>query len=80
MAETKREELRSIQDLLALVDHKVTLKEIASWSNDKREKVVKWAGKVHLRASDNIVRVPPKPKFKSKPVTYPKHMGDLYAF
>lgn len=67
-----------VQDVLALVDCKVTLKEIRSWSKTKREKVVKWAGACHFRASDNNNRVPPKPRFKSKPMTYPKHMGDLY--
>lgn len=67
------------QDILTLVGLAVTLKEIKSWSNEKRLKIEKWAGACHLRASDNIIRIPPKPRFKSKPFKYPKSMGPLYS-
>lgn len=34
--------------------------------NEERELAEKWAAKVHLRASDNPVMVPPKPEFLEK--------------
>lgn len=60
----------TIQDILALVSCQVTKKEIRSWSPELRERIVKWAGAVHLRASDNIVRVPKRPRFKYKEITF----------
>ncbi len=51
------------QDLLLLVCIKVPLSRIRSWTPQQVEAAEKWAASVHLRASDNIVRVPPKPKF-----------------
>lgn len=75
----KRTDDHVLQDILALVDCRVTLKEIRSWSPGRKAKIEAWASKSYLRASDNNCRVPDKPRFKSKPITYPKSMGDLYA-
>lgn len=62
----KNENDKITQDILILASYKVTLKEIRSWSPERRERIEKWAAAVHLRASDNIVRVPPRPRFKHK--------------
>ena len=52
------------KDLLSLVGWKVSVKEIRSWSEKRRDKIEDWAAAVHLEASDNIVRVPKRPRFK----------------
>lgn len=54
------------QDLLLLIPIKVSLKEIRRWTPQQVEAAEKWCAAIHLRASDNIVRVPPKPKFLEK--------------
>ncbi len=51
------------QDLLLLVSINVSLRTIRGWTKRQVEAAEKWAASVHLEASDNIVRVPPKPKF-----------------
>lgn len=56
-------EIRAIQGLLLLVAIKKSFKEIASWTMEQREAVIKWAGRLHLKSSDNIVVLPPKPDF-----------------
>lgn len=51
-------------DLLALVDVYATLEEAQSWTKEQREEAEKWAGAVHLSASDNDdVEVPQRPDF-----------------
>lgn len=62
----ENEDIQATQDLLGLVSLRVSAKEIKSWSTSRRLKIEHWAAKVYLRASDNNVRIPPKPKFKSK--------------
>lgn len=58
----KQEDLESLQILLLLVlDKKVSLKTIKEWTDTERAAVEKWASACYLRASDNNVRVPPKP-------------------
>lgn len=61
-----REDNRIIRDILLIASCRVTLKEIESWSPERKEKIVKWAAACHLRASDNNVRVPKRPRFKWK--------------
>lgn len=56
-------------DILALVGHKVTKSEVRIWTNERYDKIVDWASKVYLDASDNPVRVPEKPTFRSKEIT-----------
>lgn len=51
------------QDFLSLVCCDVPKRVIRKWTPQQVELAEKWAGAVHLRASDNIVRVPPMPKF-----------------
>lgn len=53
--------LSILRDMLALVDREAKLSDLRRWSPEKREEAAKWAGLVHLRASDNIVRVPAEP-------------------
>lgn len=50
------------RDILLLVrSYEVPLERISTWSDLERAQVCAWAGAMHLRASDNIVRVPDKP-------------------
>lgn len=56
-----KKQYQPIQDLLLLVGYDVPNKEIAKWSEGRIAQVKKWAFAVHLRASDNIVRVPNRP-------------------
>jgi len=51
------------QDILLLVCIKVPLAHIRRWTPKQIEAAEKWAGAMHFRASDNIIRVPPKPTF-----------------
>jgi hypothetical protein len=52
-----------LASLLALVDVDVPRVKILGWTRQQRERAFAWAGAAHLSASDNPVRVPPKPKF-----------------
>lgn len=50
------------RDLLLLVrSYEVPLSKIETWTDVERAQICAWAGAIHLRASDNIVRVPEKP-------------------
>ena len=51
------------RDLLLLVGLKVPLSHIRKWSDWQLEAAGNFAAKSHLAASDNPVRVPPKPGF-----------------
>lgn len=53
----------TLQDLLLLVDVDVPIGGIVGWTDDQMRAAEKWAGRVHLSASDNPVRVPPMPEF-----------------
>jgi hypothetical protein len=57
---SRREVLR---DMLLLVCYEVPQAVIDGWSNEWCWQAEKWAGRTHLRASDNYVRVPPLPTF-----------------
>jgi hypothetical protein len=54
---------RITRDLLLLIPIVVPRSEIRRWMPTQVAEAEKWAARVHLRASDNIVRVPPKSKF-----------------
>lgn len=54
--------LNTLRDLLLLAGRKVTLKSLRDWSLIEREAAADWASAIHLRASDNPVRVPRTPK------------------
>ena len=62
---------RITRDLLLLVGIKVTFAAIRQWKPAQIEAAEEWAAAMHLRASDNIVRVPPRPKFRA-PRTHPR--------
>ena len=57
---------RITRDLLLLVGIKVTFAAIREWKPSQIEAAEEWAAAMHLRASDNIVRVPPRPRFLTK--------------
>ena len=52
-----------LSDLLILVGVDVPVAIVTRWTKKQREEAEKWAAKTHLKASDNNVRVPPKPLF-----------------
>lgn len=55
-------DLGVLQDILSLVDREVPVEALRTWTPEQREQAEKWAAKLHLRASDNPVRVPPEPE------------------
>lgn len=63
--ENRQRTPEDIQSLLALVIHEelVPLEVIAAWTPEQRLLADDWAINVHVRASDNINRVPAKPAF-----------------
>lgn len=73
----KDDEAKATQDLLILVSYQVTLKEIRSWSPERRARIETWAGACYLRASDNHVRVPSRPRFKHKELSPAKFKKQL---
>ncbi|MCC7208346.1 MAG: hypothetical protein IT323_13645 [Anaerolineae bacterium] len=52
-----------VHDLLLLVDVYIPCDVIARWTNRQFDRAEKWASKMYLRASDNNVRVPSRPRF-----------------
>lgn len=61
--EGSRAEHSILHDLLLLVCYVVPKKVIKAWTPEQRKLAETWAAKTHLRASDNPVRVPPRPSF-----------------
>lgn len=57
----REKELRVIRDILSLVDVEVPLTVLRSKRVPDLGRAAAWAGRAHLRASDNVVRVPPRP-------------------
>lgn len=53
--------------LLELVDVTITPETLKTWTPLMIAEAEEWAGRTHLRASDNIVRVPPRPDFLPNP-------------
>lgn len=62
------EEIQGTVDILNLVDEPVTAFMVKSWTGEQVEEAEEWASKVYSRASDNNVKVPPRPKFLDVPV------------
>ena len=50
-----------MRDMLALVGENVSTEDIRKWAPLERAVVYDWASRVHLRASDCIVRARPRP-------------------
>lgn len=65
-----------LQDILGMVDVQADMETIKGWTVDQRNEAQKWAGKVHMRAADNIVRVPPRPDFLPDPA--PREMTGIW--
>lgn len=55
-------EFEVLRDLLGLVGRDLPRTHFDAWSEKDRRAVEKWAVACHLRASDNIVRVPREPE------------------
>lgn len=58
---------RSLRDLLSLVGVDVDHNAISRWTVEQMCEANKWATKSYLKASDNNVRVPKRPKFLPEP-------------
>ena len=58
-----------LRDILLLASVDVPLSHIREWTPEESALAEEWANKSYLRASDNPVRVPPKPEFLK---AYPK--------
>lgn len=58
---TEPNDLAVLQDMLALVDVRVTMRELERRTAKERLAAERWAAREHLRASDNPVRRLPKP-------------------
>lgn len=56
-----------LTDLLLRVCEPVPVERMRKWSQKDREEVARWAGLVHLQASDNDVDVPERPAFLDGP-------------
>lgn len=56
-----------LRDLLELVGWTADLATIAAWPLSRRVEAEAYVVRVHLRASDNIVRVPQRPRWMGEP-------------
>jgi hypothetical protein len=48
-------------DLLSLVGVEVFEEDVALWTDEQVREAENWASALYLRASDNVLDVPPKP-------------------
>lgn len=62
-------DLAVLQDMLALVDVRVAMRELERRSPEERLAAERWAALEHLSASDNPVRRLPKPAWLPKSET-----------
>jgi hypothetical protein len=53
--------LDTVKDVLSLVNVQADMSVMERWSPLERCVVTNWAYRVHLSASDNLNRVPPRP-------------------
>lgn len=60
-------EPETLRDLLELVGWTADPAVIAAWPMVKRVEAEAYVVRVHLRASDNIVRIPPRPRWMGEP-------------
>jgi hypothetical protein len=61
MTKDETQEVEDIQSILTLVDKHAEWRVIRSWTDEQRRQALDWAGRAHLSASDNHVRVPECP-------------------
>jgi hypothetical protein len=59
--------LHQLRDLLGLIGYSVTLQALRAWPLAKRVQAEVYAVRARLRASDNPVRVPPRPAWMPEP-------------
>lgn len=52
----------TVRDALLLINIAVPYSKIEKWGNATKKEVISWAVAVHLAASDNNVKIPPKPE------------------
>ena len=57
---------QATQLCLLMIDLDIPEAEIASWTDEQCQKAEEYAAAIHLRASDNIIRIPPMPEFLKK--------------
>lgn len=50
-----------LRDLLALVERRLTRRAFRTWTPTQRLRATQYAWRAHLRASDNVVKVPTMP-------------------
>ena len=50
-------------DLLGLVGVDVYEEDVAQWTEEQVKEAENWASAAYLSASDNTLKMPPKPKF-----------------
>ena len=55
------EDLEVLRDLLSLADEEVEIEWLRALTPAQRDELGDWAARIHLRASDNPVRVPKRP-------------------
>jgi hypothetical protein len=55
-----------LQDVLLMVNVDLPRELLCRWNVMERAIAEDWAVRLHLRASDNIIRVPPKPAFVTR--------------
>lgn len=56
------QEIDALADLLLLVSYQVPRDVIRAWEPQQRKRIEEWASKIYIRASDNPVKVPTRPK------------------
>jgi hypothetical protein len=66
-------------DLLSLVGYFVAPIVVAGWPFRKRIDAAVWAYQSHLRASDNHVKVPPRPAWMPPPGNGPQQGDGIWA-
>lgn len=60
------EEISVMIDLVALAGYNMPIDNAVQLQEEQIKRTIKWAGKVHLKASDNNVRVPQRPHWIKK--------------
>jgi hypothetical protein len=69
----------TLSDILALVGYDASPEEIHEWPLDRRVEAEVWAARVHLRASDNPIRVPPRPEWMPAPWLGPSRGKGIFG-
>lgn len=62
-ASVKKRDNFALHNLLSLIGLDVPHMDIQLWNDKEYSRVKKWAGATYLKASDNNITIPKKPKF-----------------